>query len=335
MSTQVLQIEPSIADEPEPGDDPRGLTRFFEEAAYYRFGLMLGLRNLLHNGFRLGLGKTLGKILQPVNSYTRFPEYAFFGRHIERYISEHPGRRMKVLDVSSPKCFGLSLAYHYDAEIHLSDIDRPSVDEAEVLWSSISKRARGSTYFSVKDARSLKPPANFYDIVFAMSVIEHIEDRRNEDQGEPGDSQAVREMLRVLKPGGLLLVSVPFGPRYEEQKRVGLIGAAQETSDAKPYFFQRIYTKPTAEEFILGPATAAGARLVKSTSVGRRSSELARLYRETGTNFRGLFGCLNPLLSLALNDIHPGIVPVSGEYGQLWNSADIYGDLMLAWEKAA
>jgi SAM-dependent methyltransferase len=293
---------------------------------------MLGVRNLLSNGFRLGLGKTLGKILQPINSYTRYPEYAFFGRQIERYFAARPHQRLKALDLSSPKCFGLNMAYRYDGEFHLSDIDRPSVDEAEILWNSIGRRgAQGTAHFSVKDARFLKAPADTFDIVFAMSVIEHIEDRRNEDPGEPGDSQAIREMMRVLKPGGLLLVSVPFGPRYVEQKRVGLKGAATETTDAKPYFFQRIYTWKAAQEFILGPA--GNPRLLEAASVQRRSGILANFYRHTGSNFRALFGFLNPLLSLLLNEIRPGIAPVSGTYADEWRPSDVYGDLMLAWGK--
>lgn len=301
------------------------MTRLSEELKYYRFGLTMGLKNLFHNGFRLGSAKTLGKILQPINSYTRLPEYAFMGREIERYLSQYPGQCLKVLDVASPKCFGLSLAYGHDLEIHLTDIDVASVDEAEILWQSIRRQAKGRAEFSVEDARALRQSNERYDIVFAMSVIEHVANQH-------GDAAAIREMLRVLKPGGLLLVSVPFGPVYVEQERIGLEGAAVETRDAKPRFFQRIYTPATAEEFLLLPP-ADVASLVKAVTVERRTNALAKLYRRLGTNFRGLLGCMNPVLSLGLNRLHSGIVPIKGSYGPRWSSKDVYGDLMLAWEK--
>src|SRR5690242_20298390 len=52
----------------------------YQEPRYYFFGLKAGLRNLLQNGFALGAKRTLGKIAQPINWYTRFPEYYYFDR---------------------------------------------------------------------------------------------------------------------------------------------------------------------------------------------------------------------------------------------------------------
>ena len=331
MTTQPLVTE-TLAPE-STREFPETRSRLSQESAYYRFGLMLGLRNLLSNGFRLGFSKTLGKILQPVNFPTRYPEYAFMGTQIERYISQrgvsrNPGQRLKVLDVSSPKCFGLNLAYRYDAEIHLTDIDAASVEESEILWDSVRDRAQGQARFSLEDARALSQPAEFFDIVFSMSVIEHIE-----DDGAPGDSLAIREMLRVLKPGGLLLVTVPFGDRYVEQERIGFKGSAIETHDAKPYFFARIYTREAAQERILASAAGAGAQLVKATTMEDLDNQFSRLYRKIGTTCRCLLGCLNPVFSSLVSKVWDGIVPVGGEYGKLWKQADVYGILMLAWEK--
>jgi hypothetical protein len=70
---------------------------------------------------------------------------------------------------------------------------------------------------------------------------------------------------------------------------------------------------------------------MKAVTVERRA--LAKLYCRLGATVRGLLGCMNPLFSLALNRLHSGIVPIKGSYGPLWSSKDVYGDLMLAWEK--
>lgn len=49
------------------------------------------------------------------------------------------------------------------------------------------------------DARALGLPDASFDLVVALDMIEHLED----------DAAAVRELCRVLKPGGVLLVTVP------------------------------------------------------------------------------------------------------------------------------
>ena len=298
----------------------------FDEAKYYRFGIMLGFKNLLHGGLRLGLSKTAGKVLQPINSYTRFPEYWFVGCEVEHFLQSGANQRLKILDVGSPKCFGLYLAFHFEVEIHLSDIDGPSVREAEIMWNAVKRSAKGDGHFSTQDARSLKYPKDTFDVVYSMSVIEHVE-------GESGDSESMREMLRVLKPGGLLVVTVPIGSEYVEQDRLGFRGAARNTGDQQRYFFQRIYAPPSAEERIV--KVDQRARLTKAITVGRKNGTIIALHRHLGAKPQALFGCFNPILSAALNRDKEGIVPVMGHYGALHNGGDIYGDLMLSFRKAA
>lgn len=298
----------------------------FDELTYYRFGLQLGIANILRNGFRLGPKKTIGKILQPINSYTRFPEYHFVGHQIEDYVQRFAaGERPRILDVGSPKCFGLYLAFHFDVEVHLTDIDPPSVEEAELLWNAVKRRAKGKAIFSVQDARAPKYSADEFDIVYSMSVIEHIE-------GATGDSASLQAMLGVLKPGGLLLVTVPLGEKYTEQDRMGLEAAARVTDERTRHFFQRIYTPVAAQERIVN--AVPGADLRRTVSVWRKPGILSRVYRHLGPVDRGLLGCFNPLLSATLNDSREGMLPVPGEYSDLHSATDTYGDLMLAWVKS-
>lgn len=54
----------------------------------------------------------------------------------------------------------------------------------------------------------------FFDVVTAVSTLEHIGLERYGDHGDSrGDRKAVEEITRVLKPGGRLLLTVPFGRR--------------------------------------------------------------------------------------------------------------------------
>ena len=66
--------------------------------------------NVAANKLRLGLKKTVGKITQPVNAPSRFAEYDAFETAIHRHLAAHTGSRPRILDVGSPKLFGLHLA---------------------------------------------------------------------------------------------------------------------------------------------------------------------------------------------------------------------------------
>jgi SAM-dependent methyltransferase len=297
----------------------------YDEPKYYGFGLWLGVANVLRNGFRLGAKKTLGKILQPINSYTRFPEYHF----LEKGIREHlqglvRAERTKILDVGSPKCFGLYLASQLDAEIHLTDMYVPDLEEAKLLWTGLRYHGKGNAVFSVEDARALRYPAEQFDVVYSMSVVEHVE-------GERGDSESIQEMMRVLKPGGLLLVTIPCGQKYVEQNRIESRKAGQGTWHGDRRFFQRIYTQATAEERILGAVRKAAFR--NAVTVLRKAGVALRMYRRVGIGVRGFLGCLNPILSAALNDSQEGLFSAPSQYSDLHSKSDIYGDLVLMWKK--
>jgi SAM-dependent methyltransferase len=58
---------------------------------------------------------------------------------------------------------------------------------------------------------------NSFDFVFCISVIEHINAGRFKIDGFPfdvGDTQAMKELVRVLKPGGILCLTTDFADRY-------------------------------------------------------------------------------------------------------------------------
>lgn len=56
------------------------------------------------------------------------------------------------------------------------------------------------------DITRLPMPAEAYDVVIANHVLEHIDD----------DRQAIRELHRVLRPGGIALLTVPVNPSRAE-----------------------------------------------------------------------------------------------------------------------
>lgn len=57
-------------------------------------------------------------------------------------------------------------------------------------------------------------PSDFFDIITAVSTIEHIGMAVYNDPKYPdGDKKAIKEMRRILKPGGVIIMTIPFGKR--------------------------------------------------------------------------------------------------------------------------
>jgi SAM-dependent methyltransferase len=188
------------------------------------------------------------------------------------------------------------------------------------MWNPLRRRARGGVRFELRDARRLADSDGRYDFVYAMSVLEHVE-------GPAGDAAAVREMVRVLRPGGRLAVSVPFGPVFREQ-RTGRGGLR---------FFQRVYDPRGFEKRIREPLRGLieGEHL---RTIDRRGSFALRTYHR----LRGglpesvvtALGVLNPLASWAFNRDRGGMgAPGPAAYGRIHRFGDIYGDLILTARK--
>lgn len=69
--------------------------------------------------------------------------------------------------------------------------------------------------FTRGDIRSTPFENESFDVVVALSTIEHIGliAYENRDYDEAGDAHAFREIHRILKPTGKLLLTIPFGAR--------------------------------------------------------------------------------------------------------------------------
>lgn len=84
--------------------------------------------------------------------------------------------------------------YGFDADLHESDnIDNFGVSRRFVTKSGIK--------FIQSDISELKFNDNYFDRVFCISVMEHIDDFETRAKG-------MREIARILKPGGLALLTV-------------------------------------------------------------------------------------------------------------------------------
>jgi hypothetical protein len=100
----------------------------YREFAYYAYGFGAGALNVLRNGFRSGFRATTSSILQPINSYTRFPEYYFLEEVVAAATRARGKERpLAVLDVGSPKLAGMILADRYPVRLRAIDISPSAI----------------------------------------------------------------------------------------------------------------------------------------------------------------------------------------------------------------
>jgi SAM-dependent methyltransferase len=138
-----------------------------------------------------------------------------------------------VLDVSSPKLLALYYSIMGVKQVVASDRDDYFVNDFEQYSEQLSLKLR-TEVFDVTQKTEF--PNNYFDKMFSVSVIEHI----NGD----GDQAAVKEMLRMLKPGGSLVLTVPAWNRHVEEwlNNKHFYWDAVKNSKGR-YFYQRRYDK--------------------------------------------------------------------------------------------
>ena len=188
----------------------------------------LGLRWLARGGRTGWRGWRVGlqRLLVPLDPW----RYYELGRVADRTF-EGP-----CLDVSSPKL--LMSLLHHEGRGDWTGIDLLAREVES--WRRVDPALR----LEVDDATSLSFPSECFSSCTCVSVIEHI-------QGD-GDSRAMAEIWRVLKPGGVLHLTTNVALSAEDiYLDKGLYGEASEAAEDR-VFFERRYSPATLEERVLG-----------------------------------------------------------------------------------
>jgi SAM-dependent methyltransferase len=217
--------------------------------ALQAYGMRLGLHLLR----RRRVARALRYLVVPVN-YWRSLEY--------RLALEEgaflPGDR--VLDIGSPKLLSLWVAERVGASVVATDIEEYFAEEYALLRQA-RRVAPERLRLGVEDGRRLSFPDASFDKVYSISVLEHIPD--------DGDSACVREIARVLAPGGRCVLTVPFWPgaRVDWREPDFYWSGASVDGGAGKTFFQRRYGEAELHERLIA---ASGLRLAKLRFVGER-----------------------------------------------------------------
>ncbi len=197
------------------------------------FGRAIGWMMLRH-GRRSGFSF----LLTPVN-ITRYFEFPFV-------LSCLPSAQHNLvcLDVSSPSLFSLYAAHHQ----LVSAIDMINPDKRDVADLQEIAALLNLSCVSIRPLPldALIRSQKRYDCIWAISVIEHI-------AGSYNDTQAMRWMIELLKPGGRLILTLPVDRHFRnEYRQRDYYGTQVQQVDGR-YFFQRIYDRVAIEDRLLTP----------------------------------------------------------------------------------
>lgn len=202
-------------------------------------------------------------------------KYAVAGIDLERCI-EFPwcfnrlsqSARGALLDIGARNSvFPLFAAARSNFSVTAIDVDPMIIEQADFA----SRAARGISLdmsrlrYEVMDATAMTFSDNTFDVATAISAVEHI-------PGE-GDSAAIREIHRVLKPGGRLILTVPAFREHREEfhnRRV-----YNREYNGEPVFFEHVYDAESARKRLL---EAAPFRVAELTCFGQPAFDFSSLW---------------------------------------------------------
>lgn len=222
---------------------------------FAEYGFKLGRRLFLIFRFSPKL------ILNPV-SIVRYFEFDFI------YKSMSLNKSLKILDVSSPYLFGFFIHSKYQSEYHYCNPDKKDLANVNSLKSKINFGEKYSTK-SVDILKSSFDDESF-DRIVSISVIEHISGK--------GDSIAMREMWRILKPEGLLCLSFPVKKIFEEEYRQKDEYNLHLTKESGKYFFQRFYDAQNIEQRLL--SSISDFEIINKKIFGSRNKDFYSAYQK-------------------------------------------------------
>jgi len=161
-----------------------------------------------------GLKQVIRTIINPLD-IVRDVEFGYLLKMMNRN-NIHPEA---VLDISSPYIIAYVLSSH-------SFVTKTDINPAEREMI----REDAKLKFRLEDGTRLSFQKDSFDFVYSISVVEHIYEKYVE---------AVKEMIRVLKPGGHLYLTFPISDCHVEEWLDQRIYPEQYQRDGKAFFQYR------------------------------------------------------------------------------------------------
>ena len=124
--------------------------------------------------------------------------------HWHRYLvaSRYAGG-LRVLDVASGEGYGSNLLAQHAASVVGVDVSTEAVAHANASYATSNLR------YVCASCTDIPLPDASFDVVVSFETIEHI--------GEHQQTEFLREVDRLLAPGGMFIISSPNRPEYSER----------------------------------------------------------------------------------------------------------------------
>ncbi|MCW9006249.1 MAG: class I SAM-dependent methyltransferase [Gammaproteobacteria bacterium] len=190
------------------------------------YAFKLGFRSLLCGDFRIALKR----IILPI-SYWRVTIFQLLSNFILN-LKDVSGAGVNILDIGSPKLMSLLLGSEIKGKVHATDLcDTAIFSEWKKHYLNYS--AKDNVIFEYANAKDLNYPDKYFDLVYSISVIHMI------TPADTGDIIALDEIQKKIRPGGYLLLEVPFRTNYglKYVKR----STFEENYEGQPLFNERLY----------------------------------------------------------------------------------------------
>jgi len=122
--------------------------------------------------------------------------------HLHRYaIAKELVKHKMVLDIACGEGYGSYLLAEDSAAVTGIDIDSATIEKAKIKYK------RSNLVFAVGNVENIPGNDSKFDVVVSFDTLEHI---TNHDR-------MLSELKRVLKPGGLLIISTPDKLNYSDK----------------------------------------------------------------------------------------------------------------------
>jgi len=231
--------------------------------------------------YRLNARLGMERFVRGVN-YWRYVEYPWVIDNL--CLAE--GQR--ILDIGSSSCslLPLFLAYRRRYVVFVTDIDERVLNHVALARKlGLTEQTKSSRLIVERqDATALKYEDETFDRVTAVSVLEHLPDQE--------DTKAMKELCRVLKGGGLALVTVPYCYRYRETFVNQDI--YQRAYSGGPVFYQRHYDVSSLATRLVEPS---GMKVRRIEYYGETGARFERIWDSLPLPVKGILAWMTPIFS--------------------------------------
>jgi SAM-dependent methyltransferase len=149
-------------------------------------------------------------------------------------LEARPGDR--ILDLASPKLLAVELARRGAEVVSVDELQ----EEVE-RWHRLAGHVPGLT-FEQADGRALPYEDATFDHATSISVLEHIP--------EPGDEEALRELAWRVRPGGRIVLTMPYADTAREDWVDAPKYVDHGPGEEGRHFFQRWYDDAGIERLL-------------------------------------------------------------------------------------